>query len=82
MRYATTSHRRNPSDLELVSSCRHDRLRAALSGAGASPLPLEARYEVATSAQPLSSTCKAYVFVVCTSMVSLVSLVIGGAATF
>ena len=84
MRYAATANQKNASDLDLVSSCKHDRLRAALYGGlapavAAAPVARPMTYEVVTSAEPVSSSTKAYFTVVCMSMVSLLSLVVGGA---
>ncbi len=83
MRYAATTNQRSTTDLELVNSCKHDRLRAALYGNSTPALAATRRmsYEVATSPEPISSTTKAYFLIVCMSMVSLLGLVLGGAAT-
>lgn len=83
MRYAATTNQRSTTDLELVNNCKHDRLRAALYGNSAPALTATRRmsYEVVTSPEPVSSTTKAYFLIVCMSMVSLLGLVLGGAAT-
>ena len=84
MRYAATANQKNASDLELVNSCKHDRLRAALYG-GVAPAALAApaarpmSYEVVSSAEPANSATKAYFLVMCMSMISLLGLVVGGA---
>ena len=80
MRYAATANTRSTTDLELVNNCRHDRLRAALYGSAPAPAVRQVSYEVVTSPEPTSSTTKAYFLVVGMSMVSLLGLVVVGAA--
>jgi hypothetical protein len=78
MRYAADDTR-NANYCELVDSCRHSRLRAALSCQLPSA-PARRYVAVAPSAATLvvSDTTRAYLWVACMSVLSLLSVIVTG----
>ena len=62
----------------VVDSCQHSRLRAALGGSSA---PIAGRSSVAAPAVPVSEATKAYFWVAGMSVVSLLSIVVTGTFT-
>lgn len=86
MRHATANNTGNATYSQLLDSCQHSRLKAAL----ASHLPqatARQRYVAVPTAAPayeaveVSDAARAYLWVACMSVVSLLSVVVTGTIT-
>lgn len=62
----------------VVDSCQHSRLRAALGGSAA---PVARRTDIAASATPAGEATKAYFWVVGMCVLSLLSIIVTGTFT-
>ena len=77
MRYATANNTGTHCYSDLLDSCRHSRLKAALAGG----LPAAPRAYHAASTSPafhINEATKAYLWVAGMSVVSLLSIVVSG----